>query len=1374
MGRNRGLSILPPGMDAREYNGTTGRENAVQDWGNNAAETLARRFSPGEPRRPRGPGLDTTIRTVTPDPHEVTDDGLSILETPPRLFHSAVQTSPRSIPGGEKPRERRQGLVFHDGYSSESIDKPTTSSASMSLRSRPRTYTVDATTRQRSSSRGAPKNRQRIGSIHSTNSSSFHDIEPRPDNNTAAGYTSAPSRNTLSKSNSLKKEKGNGKRLQKKTSRPDSPFQAFFDVPSVDSLPAPVTTGDTKKVLHLMKSLCGRMRGEVEYQTVHQGTWYKGMCYIDGAKGSLMYEDDDKGPFHIAVATDLRGCRVQPIIYSLERQVRCLELSNPALGLDLRILPTNPQEFDPWLAAFLSWQQVRLASFQPGPLRSPVMQQDERRPGPDRRGSSYSNRDSNVIKVAKLLLWDKGAPLSPEAIITRPSTRHLRSSGQQWRRVSCILQDNGDLKISTENDSVLLTVVQLPQLSRSAIQKLDKSVLGEEFCIAIFPQYTSNSTDLSIFRPIYLALESRLVFEVWSCLLRAFTIPEIYGPDLHLQEDEGGAEAAHGQGEEQVASTNDMFRIEKSLSMRIIEAKFRRAGTAKMEVPQYGRHSVRPEPDAVLGDYFAEVMLDGEVRARTMTKFETRNPFWREECEFTDLPSYLPRLSIVLKRMETSQMTVQGFLSSTSVHVGDQQVEIVCGAIEIPVDKLERGKDNEAWWPILDDKQEQVGEMLMKVRHDEVVVLLAKDYQPISELLHNFNNGLTLQIAQVVPNNLKQLSETLMNIYQVSGNGAEWLKALVEDEIDGIGKEAPSKRQRWSRRIGSNEISFASMDREKSVRDMGKSLNTEANLLFRGNSLLTQALDFHMRRVGKEYLSEILGEQIRTINNINPDCEVDPSKIESSEAFEKNWAALINLTNDVWRSIADSATRCPPELRQIFKYIRAVAEDRYGDFLRTVAYTSVSGFIFLRFFCPAILNPKLFGLLPDHPQVKAQRTFTLIAKSLQALANLSSFGQKEAWMEPMNKFLHQHRQGVKDFLDAVCAIPAERTTFAVPASYSTPITILARLPPTSREGFPSLPYLIDHARCFADLVKLWLEGTTHHMTQNLEGDLAEFNHLCQTLKKRTDECILKAEEYGDRIGADQVSLQFEDIVEGLQGAYLRENSPAPQFQQQQQHQMQNYMHREGNAQQQLQPILTPTWFDYSMSNSTSGSIVQTPTQLLAPGSAGSGGSERERERIIRDKDKDKDKKETKTFWEATFGKDSKYQRPYQPPSESPVQPQDRGQDRGQLQASSPPGKGFGHSRNEKQSRSFLGGLRRKGKEKGDREREPKSQGSGSSADNVNMGAAGGAGGSGSGGSTGDGSGTGSVGMSVDTGLGMGEREDITSPTAAGWNHGGMF
>jgi hypothetical protein len=343
---------------------------------------------------------------------------------------------------------------------------------------------------------------------------------------------------------------------------------------------------------------------------------------------------------------------------------------------------------------------------------------------------------------------------------------------------------------------------------------------------------------------------------------------------------------------------------------------------------------------------------------------------------------------------------------------------------------------------------------------------------------------------------------------------------------------------------------------------------------------------------------------------------------------------LISLTTDIWESIAGSANRCPPEIRQILKYIRAVAEDRYGDFLRTVAYTSVSGFLFLRFFCPALLNPKLFGILRDHPQPKAQRTLTLIAKSLQALANLSNFGQKESWMEPMNRFLTSHRQGVKDFIDSICSIPAQSNTFALPASYSTPITILARLPPTSREGFPSLPYLIDHARNFASLVKLWLDATNQYMTpEGLEGELLHFNELCINLQRRTDDCLLKAEQ-GDR-SVDQLSLQWEEIVESLESSTIHDvANPEPE-------------------------LPSPPWTGEYSATITAGS-------RLAPGSAGSEGGKERRER--------------QSFWEATFGKDSKFQRPYNPIDASQASPPSRGQ-----------------SRNGKQSRSFLSGLKRKGK-----------------------------------------------------------------------------
>jgi hypothetical protein len=129
-----------------------------------------------------------------------------------------------------------------------------------------------------------------------------------------------------------------GRRLVKKSSRPTSPMSAMSDVPSVDSLPFPVATGDANKILMLMKTLCGRMRGEVEYQTVENGLWYSGLCYIDDKKGSLNFEGDDRGPFHISIISDHRGCRVKPIISS-ERNIKCLELSNRSLGIEIHLLP---------------------------------------------------------------------------------------------------------------------------------------------------------------------------------------------------------------------------------------------------------------------------------------------------------------------------------------------------------------------------------------------------------------------------------------------------------------------------------------------------------------------------------------------------------------------------------------------------------------------------------------------------------------------------------------------------------------------------------------------------------------------------------------------------------------------------------------------------------------------------------------------------------------------------------------------------------------------------------------------------------------------------------------------------------------------------
>ena len=167
----------------------------------------------------------------------------------------------------------------------------------------------------------------------------------------------------------------------------------------------------------------------------------------------------------------------------------------------------------------------------------------------------------------------------------------------------------------------------------------------------------------------------------------------------------------------------------------------------------------------------------------------------------------------------------------------------------------------------------------------------------------------------------------------------------------------------------------------------------------------------------------------------------------------------------------------------------------------------------------------------------------------------------------MNAFLSQNRESFKTFVDDMCYVPVPLTA-ASPVSpgesptygpgvlsadtnlsYTTPMTIMQRLPPTSREGFPSLPYLIDQARAFAELVQLWLEATTlftgsaEHggpkshaevlaAIKASDGDLQAFHDICTTLHLRTQECLNRAERAERPNSA--LSFRWEELIGQLQ------------------------------------------------------------------------------------------------------------------------------------------------------------------------------------------------------------------------------------------------
>jgi GTPase-activator protein for Ras-like GTPase len=192
-------------------------------------------------------------------------------------------------------------------------------------------------------------------------------------------------------------------------------------------------------------------------------------------------------------------------------------------------------------------------------------------------------------------------------------------------------------------------------------------------------------------------------------------------------------------------------------------------------------------------------------------------------------------------------------------------------------------------------------------------------------------------------------------------------------------------------------------------------------------------------------------------------------------------------------------------LCEVFKTIQETVSSKFpGE--EMVRYTSVSGFIILRFFAPAILCPPLFGLKIGILDQQASRKLTLIAKTLQNLGNLVEFGQKEAFMSPMNVFINSKVSGMKRFLDEISSsapIPLKKPGKAkANASADDPYV-----------GSLKNPKQV--SRDCADLVAILGGGVDKLKTMNLDPN------LLRTFLNEINSLNLKAEELDSQGGIDK-------------------------------------------------------------------------------------------------------------------------------------------------------------------------------------------------------------------------------------------------------------
>ena len=155
---------------------------------------------------------------------------------------------------------------------------------------------------------------------------------------------------------------------------------------------------------------------------------------------------------------------------------------------------------------------------------------------------------------------------------------------------------------------------------------------------------------------------------------------------------------------------------------------------------------------------------------------------------------------------------------------------------------------------------------------------------------------------------------------------------------------------------------------------------TDATTIFRGNTLVSKMMDEAMKLSGLHYLHLTLRPIVELILHEKKPCEIDPTRIKERTSIEQNLNNLHEYVEKVFEAIIQSAAKCPPMLCQIFFDLRESAT-KYFPHNKEVRYSVVSGFIFLRFFAPAILGPKLFDLTAE-PLVRFLYFFTTLCLCL--------------------------------------------------------------------------------------------------------------------------------------------------------------------------------------------------------------------------------------------------------------------------------------------------------------------------------------------------------------------------------------------------------
>lgn len=580
--------------------------------------------------------------------------------------------------------------------------------------------------------------------------------------------------------------------------------------------------------------------------------------------------------------------------------------------------------------------------------------------------------------------------------------------------------------------------------------------------------------------------------------------------------------------------TRDHFRVSKKVTLDIIEAKFDNVAPGAK-----GKSKV-----------YAEVVMWGFPWARTALVPQSANPFWKEEF-LTDLPILTQMIHIVIKKTNgevanlpsdrivgtvylTPDILTQQLRRTSTMSVGMGGGEgISLPGLTLISQSLNAAaaaavqNNNIVRLLIYDANNMLVGKLLLTVNLKEYLIPAPQDFRILENMLLNCPMKELIEFCNstVVTSDFENVSFILLDIFQSLGVEDKWFKTLMELELVMVDQVT---RKNYGKKSAS-----------------GTSSNNMFNTLFRGNSIFTKSLEKYILRIGQEYLEKVFGDFFEKITVEKKNCEIDPRYVRQQvrsarknalgkttsnsseedddsdeldsdaeaeqenlvqETVEQNYKNLYAYTEEIWQKIYVTSNDLPLQIKNQLKNFRTKVDLACDPDDKVTSLNCLSAFIFLRFFCPAILNPKLFYLTKTHQTGQAQRTLTFIAKILLNLANRLEFSpHKEPHLVKMNEFLKKHEPEIYDYFDKITGRKNDFNEKVLDLSHEMKRFDLGLSGDSASSELPTTPYLIDkYLRLteFIYLLHLNSHGRMHSQSSKLNSSISSAS-ITTTLSQST-------------------------------------------------------------------------------------------------------------------------------------------------------------------------------------------------------------------------------------------------------------------------------